>query len=116
MKYNQDINRCRGVDPRLLGQMLGYDTPICTPYGSEQEGGTCTKPQRNCRSQNAAQNRMETNNSHALDFACGTTPSLAMVYSPHQFFTNIFSAEEALKHGTLFCELYKPWMPGGGCR
>ena len=43
-------------------------------------------------------------------------PSLAMVYSPHQSFEELFSTEEALSHGTLFRKLNKPWMPGGGCR
>ena len=33
---------------------------------------------------------------------------LAMVYSPFQCWRMTYSAEEALKHGTLFEELYKP--------
>ena len=42
----------------------------------------------------------------------GTAPidsySLAYVYAPNQNFRLLYSAEEALKHGTLFEELYKP--------
>ena len=34
---------------------------------------------------------------------------LAMVYSPFQRFDNLFEPEEALCHGTLFMELYKPF-------
>ena len=33
---------------------------------------------------------------------------LAYVYAPNQNFRMLYSAEEALKHGTLFEELYKP--------
>ena len=33
---------------------------------------------------------------------------LAMVYSPFQCWRMLYSADEALKHGTLFEELYKP--------
>ena len=51
----------------------------------------------------------------ALASACGGMPSLAMVYSPHQIFENLYSAEEALEHGTLFIDLDKPWKVGG-CR
>jgi hypothetical protein len=42
----------------------------------------------------------------------GTSPidsyPLAYVYAPNQNFRLLYSAEEALKHGTLFEELYKP--------
>ncbi len=33
---------------------------------------------------------------------------LAMVYSPYQTWRMLFREDEALKHGTLFEELYKP--------
>lgn len=36
------------------------------------------------------------------------TLPLAYVYAPNQNFRMLYSAEEALKHGTLFEELYKP--------
>ena len=34
--------------------------------------------------------------------------SLAMVYSPKQYWADLFSEDEALLHGTLFKDLYKP--------
>ena len=37
-----------------------------------------------------------------------TPPSLAMVYSPEQSWRMIYTPEDALSHGTLFEELYKP--------
>ena len=36
------------------------------------------------------------------------SPSLAMVYSPCQMWRMLYSTEDALAHGTLFEELYKP--------
>lgn len=33
-------------------------------------------------------------------------------YVPNQKLVNVFSKQEALKHGTLFPELVSPYMPG----
>jgi hypothetical protein len=35
-----------------------------------------------------------------------------MVYSPEQKWQNIYSPEEAMEHGTLFADLYFPWLAG----
>ena len=46
--------------------------------------------------------------------ACGGTGTcldrmpLAYVYAPDQVFRMLYSANDALRHGTLFEELYKP--------
>ena len=40
--------------------------------------------------------------------SCVDAYTLAYVYAPNQTFRLLYSAEEALKHGTLFEELYKP--------
>ncbi len=37
-----------------------------------------------------------------------TEHQLAMVYSPYQCWRMLYSPDSALKHGTLFEELYKP--------
>ena len=37
---------------------------------------------------------------------------LAMVYSPYQCWRMLYSEEDALMHGTLFEELYKPLEDG----
>ena len=48
------------------------------------------------------------------DHTCGGNGSclddmpLAYVYAPDQRFRMLYSADDALKHGTLFEELYKP--------
>ncbi len=39
---------------------------------------------------------------------CLDNMPLAYVYSPDQRFRMLYSAEQALAHGTLFEELYKP--------
>ena len=39
---------------------------------------------------------------------CANMPSLAMVYSPEQYWRNIYEPSEALDRGTLFSELYVP--------
>lgn len=41
---------------------------------------------------------------------------LAMVYSPVQQFRGLYEPSDALAHGTLFEELYKPLERGGRCR
>ncbi len=38
----------------------------------------------------------------------GAQRQLAMVYSPYQCWHKLYTPDEALKHGTLFEELYKP--------
>ena len=40
-------------------------------------------------------------------------PSLAMVYCPRQYWRGILSPDEALKRGTLFAELHKPFAGDG---
>jgi hypothetical protein len=39
---------------------------------------------------------------------CSDGLQLGMVYSPYNSWRMLLSAESALKHGTLFEELYKP--------
>ena len=47
-------------------------------------------------------------NANDTQAACQNMPSLAMVYSPVQEWRNIYEPEEALRHGSLFSELYFP--------
>jgi hypothetical protein len=44
---------------------------------------------------------------------CDDGLQLAMVYSPYQSWRMLLSPDDALAHGTLFEELYKPFH--GGC-
>ncbi len=46
---------------------------------------------------------------------CLDDRSLAMVYSVNQAFDRIYGTDaDALEHGTLFIELYKPILAAGG--
>jgi len=48
------------------------------------------------------------NHSCGGDDSCLNEAALAYVYAPSQHFRMLYSAADALKHGTLFEELYKP--------
>ena len=75
----------------------------CEGYGNGDAGGTMHE-------------NNGTNGSRVQGIAgngCGGTTCvdafpLAYVYAPNQTFRLLYSASEALKHGTLFEELYKP--------
>ena len=49
-----------------------------------------------------------TNHSCGGTGTCLDSKPLAYVYAPNQMFRLLYSANDALKHGTLFEELYKP--------
>ena len=51
--------------------------------------------------------RGESNGAGESSFECSAR-QLAMVYTPYQCFRMLYSIDEALRHGTLFEELYKP--------
>ena len=59
-------------------------------------------------------NSMPAQNGSATNHACGGRGDcldempLAYVYAPSQAFRMLYSANQALHHGTLFEELYKP--------
>lgn len=50
----------------------------------------------------------DNNHSCGGDGTCLDTMPLAYVYAPNQKFRMLYSAADALRHGTLFEELYKP--------
>ena len=49
-----------------------------------------------------------TNHTCGGDGSCLDNMPLAYVYAPDQVFRMLYSANDALRHGTLFEELYKP--------
>ena len=128
MRYNSDMNRYKGDDPRLLGQLLSSDRPInCLSESAEGNSYTCKNTRsynRYTRANNSTNgcfngcmNECSDNNNHMDDAmlasACNGNPSLAMVYPPYQHFHALYSTNEALSRGTMFRELYKPWKAGG---
>lgn len=53
-----------------------------------------------------------TSGDEAYSGVAGKLPvSLAMVYSPEQYWGQLYPPEEGLERGTLFEGLYKPWQP-----
>jgi len=53
------------------------------------------------------------NNSYNMNIRNENAPrQLAMVYSPYQCWRMLYSEMDALSHGTLFEELYKPLEDG----
>ena len=62
------------------------------------------------------------NQDHARKNSCGAKENLkeefpvAMAYVPWQKFQNTFSPSKALMCGTIFEELYKPFLGKGGRR
>ncbi len=75
----------------------GYPTPGGRP-DANRPGGNTNRP----------------NGGNNTDHSCGNSGNcldgmpLAYVYAPNQTFRMLYSANDALKHGTLFEELYKP--------
>ena len=52
-------------------------------------------------------------NLNEINFRNSNSPrQLAMVYSPYQCWRMLYNEDDALKHGTLFEELYKPLEDG----
>ena len=52
-------------------------------------------------------------NGYNMDIRSESAPrQLAMVYSPYQCFRMLYNESDALAHGTLFEELYKPLEDG----
>ncbi len=45
-----------------------------------------------------------------------TSLELAQAYIPYQYYTDSYTPKEALRKGTLFPELYRPYLPGKGRR
>ena len=55
---------------------------------------------------------VEMNRNYGYEESVRPDSSLARAYVPFQFMNQVYSKEEALKRGTLFPELYKPYKYG----
>ena len=85
------------------------NTPRTNDEGKKQnENGTNlgeTRPREGCSGSNNRASQIEDRSIGGN--TCDEVP-LAYVYAPVQKFCMLYTAEEALKHGTLFENLYKP--------
>lgn len=82
--------------------------------GSNSNLGSC--PNNNmggCQNGNGAQNNMGNGCQNGSDCQCLNGKSLAMVYSPCQEFERLYESDEALKRGTLYIDLDKPFLGRG---
>ncbi|MBO5101369.1 MAG: spore coat associated protein CotJA [Clostridia bacterium] len=62
----------------------------------------------NCRGDMVGGESVGENHTCGGDGSCLDNAALAYVYAPSQRFRMLYSAKDALSHGTLFEELYKP--------
>ena len=77
------------------------------PGSVGQSNLPCNPPNRPGANNNAADMNGGTNGNGCGGDMLDAMP-LAYVYAPNQRFQMLYSAPEALRHGTLFEELYKP--------
>ncbi len=88
------------------------------PNGNRNQNSTAPTPNggmdQNSTAPNPNRNRNGSGNGRIRGGDCGEPMNhldslpLAYVYAPHQRFCMLYSAEDALSHGTLFEALYKP--------
>lgn len=106
------LRRIRGEE-FLAGLSAGSDIPTLSRTDIPQVD---ERPRTACDGSDNNTGRQGTN------YHCHM-PSLAMVYSPYQYWQNLLSPEEGLSQGSIFTELIKPLEVGngsncfmGGCR
>lgn len=71
-------------------------------------GGCGNRPGNGSGNGNGSVGGVGSNHTCGGDGSCLDNMSLAYVYAPNQMFRMLYSANDALNHGTLFEELYKP--------
>ena len=71
-------------------------------------GGCGNRPGNGSGNGNGSVGGVGSNHTCGGDGSCLDNMSLAYVYAPNQMFRMLYSANDALSHGTLFEELYKP--------
>lgn len=77
-----------------------------TDNGGCGNGGGCNRPGNG--NGNGTVGGAQTNHNCGGTGNCLDNMPLAYVYGPDQMFRLLYTANDALKHGTLFEELYKP--------
>ena len=83
----------------------GYPGGMVGGVTDQQRPGGCNPPDR---PNNGGMVGGVQNNHNCGGNTCLDDMPLAYVYAPDQHFRMLYSAADALRHGTLFEELYKP--------
>ncbi len=106
---DKNENGLPGVMPGNNGQSTNQNS--CNPpprpgFGENMppmNGGNGNMPPMN-----GGNGNMPPMNGNCGMHGCLSDRPLAYVYAPDQHFRMLYSAQDALRHGTLFEELYKP--------
>ena len=135
MKMKKQMNSPRDrVDDALLVRLLNESEHFNGNYGNcgnstrrSNSSCGCRRTQFNINPTVDIRPRRENVNQEGSSDNCGCDREddcakknclsdypLAMSYTPDQEWRNLFPIEEALHHGTVFCELELPFYPG--CR
>ena len=122
MEYRKQYNTPREhIDNDLLLRVLEERDPVRCNYGTVRSRrnmpeGTCCE--------RAGEARMDmtdipsTDEESCAKKSCLSGYSLAMAYTPTQEWKGLYNDDDAMQHGTIFSELYKPFYHGcnGSCR
>lgn len=94
-----------GYPGGIVGGVTDEVRPGCCCQGGN---GNITPGTGNGNQNGGTVGGVGTNHTCGGNGTCLDNMPLAYVYAPDQFFRMLYSANDALKHGTLFEELYKP--------
>jgi len=115
------------IDDDMLERILNEENTTCCSYGDRDYGSANSAASR-CQVRSRVEARQEITrpsrpDNSQCDEGCGknnclASYSLAMAYTPDQIWQNLYCEEDAMSHGTMFTELYKPFYYGCGssCR
>lgn len=96
----------------------GFPVTDMNNVGGTRQNGTSSNfveelldrnlPENRNGNMNGCSNGNDTSTNHSCGGGMLADSKLAYAYAPDQMFRLLYSAGDALKHGTLFEELYKP--------
>ena len=122
-----EIQTREAMSQKIEDATTPYSAPCCRTEGASRSRCGDDMSRSRC-GENTERSRCGENMPHSCrreDSDCGHGEdgmngfSLAMVYSPHQHWRNLYDEETGLKRGTIFEELDKPFhgpaCMGGGC-
>ena len=99
------------MSQRIEDATTPYTAPCCRREGASRSRCGDDMPRSRCAQGNSVSCMPDENKM--------TDVSLAMVFSPHQHWRNLYDEETGLTRGTIFEELDKPFhgpaCMGGGC-
>ena len=120
MEYRKYYNTPRErIDDDLLLRILDDGEPGGCNYGSVVKVKNQRVGREGCGSaRQEVNNPGHTDEEGCRDRSCMSGYALAMVYTPVQEWKDLYNDDDALSHGTIFSELYKPFYHGcsGNCR